>query len=54
MQPAIPSNSVTPLADMLEPTLQRLEAQLPPTRHALEAERRRARSVGLQADEEER
>jgi hypothetical protein len=44
---------MTPLADMLEPTIRRLEAQLPDTRRALAWERRQ-RCDGLQADEEER
>lgn len=53
MQPATLSKSMTPLTDMLEPTMQRLEAQLPATRRALAYERRQ-RCDGLQADEEER
>ena len=39
-------SSPTPLADSLEPTIQHLEAQLPATRAALEAERRWARRAG--------
>ena len=44
---------VLAMADALEPTIQRLEAQLPATRRALAYERRQ-RCDGLQADEEER